>query len=74
MSMHPTKYEYTPSVQIAGMAKDFTTKIEIAQGSGGWTATLHITSSPLHTAGDAQAKLRQELLRLAESLGGAGGK
>lgn len=74
MSMNPTKYEYTPSVQIAGMAKDFTTKIEIAQSSGGWTATLHITSSPLHTAGEAQAKLRSELLRLAETLGGLGSK
>lgn len=72
--MHPTKYEYAPPTQIAGVAKDFTTKIEIAQSSGGWTATLHITSSPLHTAGDAQSKLRQELLRLAETLGGAGGK
>lgn len=74
MSMIPTKYEYTPPVQIAGQAKDFTTKIEIAQGPGGWTATLHITSSPLHTAGDAQSKLRGELLRLAEMLGGAGAK
>jgi len=71
MSLIPTKYEYVPPVQTAGMAKDFTTKIEIAQGSGGWTATLHITSSPLHTAGDAQNKLAQHLIRLAESLGGA---
>ncbi len=74
MSMHPTKYEYTPPVQIAGVAKDFTTKIEIAQASGGWTASLHITSSPLSTAGDAQAKLRGELLRLVEMLGGPAGK
>lgn len=72
MAMQPTKYEYTPPTQTAGMAKDFTTKIEIAQGPSGWTATLHITSSPLHTAGDAQAKLRGELIKLAEMLGGGG--
>jgi len=72
--MTPTKYEYTPPVQTAGMAKDFTTKIEIAQGANGWVATLHITSSPLHSAGDAQAKLRGELLRLAETLGGSATK
>lgn len=71
MSMTPTKYEYTPPVQTAGMAKDFTTKIEVTQGPNGWIATLHITSSPLHTAGEAQSKLRGELLRIAEMLGGS---
>jgi len=69
MAMTPTKYEYTPPVQIAGVAKDFTTKIEVAQTAGGWTATLHITSSPLSTAGEVQSKLAQHLIRLAESLG-----
>lgn len=70
MPMKPTKYEYAPPVQIAGMAKDFTSKIEIAEGAGGWTATLHITSSPLDSAPTAQGKLREYLLKLAEELGG----
>lgn len=68
--MKPTKYEYAAPVQIAGMAKDFTSKIEIAEGAGGWTATLHVTSSPLETSGAAQSKLREHLLKLAEELGG----
>lgn len=67
--MNPTKYEYTAPTQIAGQAKDFTTKIEITQGSGGWTANLSITSSPLHTSGDAQNKLAQHLIRIAAELG-----
>ncbi|MEX2717488.1 MAG: hypothetical protein Q6370_014405 [Candidatus Sigynarchaeota archaeon] len=71
MPMQPTKYEYTPPVQIAGMAKDFTSKIEIAQTAAGWVATCHITSSPLDTSNVAQGKLREHLLRLAEELSGS---
>jgi hypothetical protein len=70
MPMNPTKYEYTPPVQISGVAKDFTSKVEIAQSANGWIATLHISSSPFDNAGTASQRLRAELIRLAEELGG----
>jgi len=69
MTMKPTKYEYAPPVQVAGMAKDFTTKVEITQTPGGWVATVQINSSPFTGgAAEAQAKLRGELSRIAEML------
>lgn len=72
MPMNPTKYEYTPPVQVAGMAKDFTSKIEIAQTAGsGWTVLVHVTSNPFENAGVAAQKLRDELLRLVDHLTGA---
>jgi hypothetical protein len=65
----PSKFEYVPATQIAGMARDFTTKIEIAQTVNGWMALVHITSSPSATsAAEVQRKLRDELLRVAEIL------
>jgi len=70
--MKPTKYEYAPPLQIAGVARDFTTRIEISQtASGTWTGTVNITSIPLETSADVQGKLRDELMRLADQLGGS---
>jgi hypothetical protein len=68
MPMNPTKYEYAAPVQVAGMAKDFTTKVEIAQTPQGWIATVQINSSPLSNVAEAQTKLRAELLKIAELL------
>ena len=70
MPMNPTKYEYTPPVQVAGMAKDFTTKVEITQTPQGWIATVQINSSPLGNVNEAQTKLRAELLKIAELMQG----
>lgn len=66
--MNPTRYEYVPPVQVAGMPKDFTSKMEISQSLQGWTVTVHIVSSPLETAGVAAQKLRDEMQRLIEHL------
>lgn len=71
MPMNPTRYEYVPPIQVAGMAKDFTSKVEIAQSPQGWTATVHIVSSPLESAGVAAQRLRDEMQRLIEHLTGA---
>jgi hypothetical protein len=70
MSMKPTRYEYAPPVQIAGVAKDFTSKIEISQTPAGqWSVELRIVSGGLDTAAAATTKLREEMLRLIEHLG-----
>ena len=68
--MKPTRYEYAPPVQIAGVAKDFTSKIEISQApTGQWTVELRIVSGGLDSAAVATTKLREEMLRLIEHLG-----
>lgn len=72
MPMNATRYEYASPVQAAGLAKDFTSKIEISQSTGGWTAVLHVVSVPLETAADATKKLREEMQRLIDQLGAMG--
>ena len=69
MPMQPSKYEYIPPVQIAGKAKDFTTKVEITQGPNGWLVAVNIASSPFPESGVANLRLREYLVRLAEELG-----
>jgi hypothetical protein len=66
MSLKPTRYEYIPPVVVAGIARDFTSKVEISQHGGQWMAVCHVTSVPLGSSGEALTKLREELLRLIE--------
>lgn len=72
MTMKPTRYEYEPPTRIHGTPIDVTTRIEVGVQPGGqWTATLSMTTMPATSAADAQARLREECLRIAAALGGS---
>jgi hypothetical protein len=67
----PTKYEYEAPTRIAGNPATSTTKLDVTQTGSTWIATLHVTSIPCNSAGDAQTKLREELMNLITELGGS---
>lgn len=69
--MKPTRYEFEAPTRIHGAPLDCNTKIDITQqpGNGGWVATMHVVTSPATSSADAQNKLREELLRIANVLG-----
>jgi hypothetical protein len=70
MTMKPTRYEYEAPTRIHGTPIDVNTKLEAAQQGGQWIAVLSMTTMPSNTAAEAQAKLREECLRIAAALGG----
>jgi hypothetical protein len=68
--MKPTRYEYEQPTQIHGASSKVSTKIDCTARGNLWVATLHMTTVPATSAGDAQNALREELLRVAATLGG----
>lgn len=69
--MKPTRYEYEQPTQIHGASSKVNTKIDCTASGNTWVATLHMTTVPATSSSEAQGLLREELLRVAATLGGS---